>query len=349
MYKLLKMKLGQQNNCPFPHVHKDGHTYYETNASSGLSETGQFNCFVCGRKFSDEIWFTSTYLNVSYKEAKEWIQMLKNSRLFIPNMTKWKIHQERLKEALKDEENKHYIYLKNLGLLDIVEDARLGIYMDHITFPYVYKGLILNLTQFCPGETPKYRNTSGALAGIVGTTKRFKPSEKYIIIAAGEKDMLELNAHGFNAVTLLGGEKVKPKFYKKLFKDKEVYIAYDNDEKGIEGALELAKWLYRYTTKIKVLNVGDVYNELEGDLTAVAKENKEDVTDFFVKYEKTDLDFVNIMDNANWFQPPAKEDSTLIELVGKVNETIKTLTERILKDNNIVIQNNKKREEKKNE
>lgn len=348
MYKLLKMELGKQNNCPFPHGQdKFGNPKYEKNASSGLSKEGQFNCFVCGKSFTDEVWFTSSYLNVSHKDAQKWLDGLNNSRTFIPTLRKWKENQEKLQEELKDPENKHYIYLKSLGLLDIVEEARLGLYLDNITFPYIYKGIILNLTQFCVGQIPKYKTTRGAVSGIMGTTKLFDPKKDEIIIAAGEKDMLVLTAFGFNAVTLMGGEKIKPTYYKNVFKDKKIYIAYDNDKAGMEGALDLAKWLYRYTRTIKVLNIGDVFNELDGDLTAVATEDKEDVTDYFIKYNRNEIDFENIMDNANWFQPPALEDQTLMEMVSSVNKTMKQIREVIAKNNSPLEQN--KRKTKKDE
>lgn len=334
MYKLLKMKKGSQNNCPFPHkVEETGKEYFETNASSGLSPNGAFNCFVCGRSYTDETWFTSAYLNVSTKQAERWLTALGNARNFLPSMSKWKVHQTNLKKELENKESKYYKYLEELELLEMVDDARLGLYMDYITMPYVYKGLILNLTQFCPGETPKYRNSRGSITGIVGTTRRFKPNKDYIIIAAGEKDMLTLNNYNFNAITILGGEKAKPFYYKNLFKNKKVYIAYDNDKAGKEGATDLAKWLYRYTEKIKILNVGNIYNELEEDFIEVAKEDKEDITDYFIKYNKNDLDLSNLIENTMWYQPPALENQTTIELINEVKRVLEKLTETIYKEN----------------
>lgn len=331
MYKLLKMKLGQQNACPFPHKEtKSGKVYYEKEPSSGLDEKGKFNCFVCGRGYTDEAWFTSAYMNISYKQAEKFLKMLENSRLFIPSLKKWKTHQDRLKEELQNKDSKYYKYLEETNLLDILDEARLGLYQDYITYPYVYKGAIMNLTQFCPGEVPKYRNSRGTLSGIIGTTRKFNPNKDYVIIAAGEKDMLILNKFDFNAVTILGGEKAKPYYFKNIFRDKKVYIAYDNDKAGKEGAEELAKWLYRYTRTIKVLNIDGSFNQTEDTLTDIISEDKEDIENFFNKYQKTDIDLNNIIENTNWYQPPALEDKSVLDLINDVRKLMTQLSKTIL-------------------
>lgn len=332
MYTLLKLKRGQQNACPFPHKKSNGKLYYEKEPSCGITESGAFHCLACGRGYTDEAWFTAAYLNVSYRNAERYLETLKNSRLFLPKAKEWVKYQNNLKEALKDEESDFYKYLKELELLDVVDDARLGIYLDRITYPYFYKGMILNLTEFRPGETPKYRNSRGALSGIVGTTKRFNPKLDYIIIAAGEKDMLELNKHGFNAVTLLGGEKAKPIFAKSLFKNKKVYIAYDNDKAGFEGAKDLASWLYNVTREIKILNLGNTDNEHELKFTDVVEGDKEDITDFFVKYNRNDIDLWNIIDNTKWYQPPALENESTLKLIKENYRVLKMLRESLNKE-----------------
>ncbi|NCU41501.1 MAG: toprim domain-containing protein [Candidatus Moranbacteria bacterium] len=330
MYKSLGLKTGEQNLCPFPHKNnKTGKKYLEKIPSCGINEEGAFHCFVCEKKFTSEDWFTSSYLNCSFKQAEKFNKMLKETRIFLPSKTKWKKNQERLKEELEDEESEIYKYLKELDLLDVIETARMGIYQSRLTLPTFYKGQIINLCQFCPGEIPKYRNSRTAITGIITTTKTFNQNMDYILVAAGEKDMLLATKHGFNAVTILGGEKAKPHYYKNLFRNKKVYIAYDNDKAGMEGAVDLAGWLYRFTKEIKVLNTSDVFNEGEGDLTTVAKEEKEDLTDFFLKYKKTDINLWNIIDNTNWYQPPALENQSVLQLIQDVHATLKELGKRI--------------------
>lgn len=330
MYKLLGLEQGKQNLCPFPHKHqKDGKMYMEKTESCGISEKGEFHCFVCQRSYTNEEWFTAAYLNCTLTQAKKFNQMLVDTRTFLPQKSKWKKHQENLKEELKDVTSPIYKYLVELELLDIVETARLGLYQNHLTLPTFYKGQIINICQFCPGEVPKYRNSKTAISGVITTTKSFNKSLQEIMICAGEKDMLQATKHGFNAVSIIGGEKVKPIYYKNLFKGKTVYIAYDNDEAGTEGALALAEWLYSYTTKIKILNIANTYEEDGIDLKAVAKEEKEDISDFFLKYKQNDLDLNNVIDNCKWYQPPALENQTLVKLVNQAETVLKEIREKL--------------------
>ena len=49
------------------------------------------------------------------------------------------------------------------------------------------------------------------------------PEHKTTLICAGEKDMALARTHGFNAITLTGGEKSIPKFLN-AFKNRKVAI-----------------------------------------------------------------------------------------------------------------------------
>lgn len=332
MYKLLKLKEGQQNKCPFPHYDNEGKPYFEKQESSGL-HNGKFNCFVCSTSATDEDWFTAQYLKVSHKQAIEFNKMLKETRQFVPTLKQWRTeNQLLLKEILKDKDSKEFKYLDELGLIDFIEEARIGYYMGNIAIPYIFKGQIINITRFNFGKTPKYINLKGTTNGIIATTKNFSTEKDYILINAGEKDMIVASKNGFNAITLLGGETAKPTYFKEIFKNKKVYIAYDNDKAGREGAEELAKWLYRYTREIKILNIKDTYEEDGKSLKGELKEDKEDITDFFVKYKYSPIQLWQIIDDTHWWQPPAKENESVIELVKETKQIIKKLTEAITKE-----------------
>ena len=334
MYELLGLKIGKQNKCPFPHRNqKTGETYFESQESSGISEKGQFNCFVCLRGYTDENWFTAAYLGVSLRLAKRWNKMIKETRIFLPDRQKWLGHMENLKEELKNKESKHYLYLKELNLLDIVDDARLGLYLDNITLPTFYKGQIINLCRFRPNQVPKYINSSGSVSGSLTTTRRFDPNKNYILITAGEKDMLTATSNGFNAITFLGGEAATPSYYKDLFKDKKIYIAFDNDFAGIKAGNKLADWLYNYTREIKVINIGNTYEKEGKDLSVVLKEEKEDITDFFIKYKYNDLDLWNIIDDTKWWHPEPEEHQSVTNAIKEVKKTLRDLT-NIIKEKN---------------
>lgn len=339
MYKLLGLKEGQ-NKCPFPHYDDNGKIYYEKQESSGL-HNGKFNCFVCSTSATDEDWFTAQYLKVSHKMAVNFNKMLKETRGFIPSLRKWRQENQKLLfELLQDKESKEFKYLHDLGLIEeskesiqaFLDESRVGFYMGNITLPYIFKGQIINLTRFNFDKTPKYINTAGTTNGILGVTRKFSSKKDYILLTAGEKDMLLATKNGFNAATILGGEASKPFYFKEIFKDKKVYIAYDNDKAGREGAESLAEWLYNYTRTIKVLNIGDSYEEEGKSLKNELKEDREDITDFFVKYKKSPIQLWQVIDDTRWWQPPALENKSVLDLVKDVRQTLRLIGEELRKE-----------------
>lgn len=341
MYRLLKLKEGQ-NKCPFTHYDDDGKAYFEKNESSGLSK-GRFNCFVCSTSATDEDWFTAQYLKVSYNMAKRFNAMLKEMRTFVPTLRKWtQENQQLLKFQLEDKESREYKYLFELGLIDetkesiteFLKNSRMGMYMNNLAIPYIYKGQIINITRFNFGREPKYINLRGTVNGVIATTRRFSTKKDYILITAGEKDMLLATKNKFNALTVLGGEATKPFYFKELFKDKKVYIAYDNDKAGREGAESLAEWLYNYTRTIKILNIGDTYEEKGKSLKSELKEDREDITDYFVKYKKSPIQLWQLIDDTKWWQPPAIEHKSVIELIQDTRKLLNALAKEVTKPEN---------------
>ena len=93
--------------------------------------------------------------------------------------------------------------------------------------------------------------------------------------------MAVTRSHGFNAITLTGGEKALPKMTIP-FKDRKVAICYDNDEAGIAGARALASELIKYVKEVRVVT----------NFHEVCNEHGEDLTDFFTKYNKTKEDLM---------------------------------------------------------
>ena len=81
---------------------------------------------------------------------------------------------------------------------------------------------------------------------------------------------------GFNAITISGGEGTLPKFFGNDFLNKEIYIIYDNDMTGTKGALKVAKYVSKFSDKVKII-----------DLSHTCSEKGEDLWDFFMKYQKT--------------------------------------------------------------
>jgi hypothetical protein len=79
------------------------------------------------------------------------------------------------------------------------------------------------------------------------------------------------------------------------FKGRRVAIVYDNDAAGIEGAIHLADFLQSIAASVK--NCTSFHE--------VCKENKEDITDFFTKYNMTRADLIKHLEATPEFEMPA--------------------------------------------
>ncbi len=83
--------------------------------------------------------------------------------------------------------------------------------------------------------------------------------EEFIIICAGKKDCLILNANGFPAVTFRSENSFINEHQINLLHTKtdNIYICYDNDKAGLESALKIAQ-----TYSIKQIVLPDKYNDI---------------------------------------------------------------------------------------
>lgn len=66
--------------------------------------------------------------------------------------------------------------------------------------------------------------------------------------------MLAIRSLGYNAIAFTGGERTIPKLFLGMFKGKEVYVAYDNDETGVNGGQSLALALAKAGANAYILN-----------------------------------------------------------------------------------------------
>lgn len=136
----------------------------------------------------------------------------------------------------------------------------------------------------------KYLYDKGSSATLYGS--HFIDKEKSIIICEGELDVLALTSKGFQAVSSTGGSKTFKKEWVDWFGDNEVYICYDTDQPGIEGALK-------------------VHSLIENSkIISLPKEFK-DVTDFFMA-GKSKEDF-DVLLKLAFKLPRKKEKHSILE------------------------------------
>jgi DNA primase len=133
--------------------------------------------------------------------------------------------------------------------------------------------------------------TRGAQAELYGWDDvLYKPEE--IVICEGEFDRLVLKAQGFRSATSTGGARTfRPEWAKEFEAIPHVYICFDRDEAGRQGAIEVGQMIPR----AKIIELPEEVGE------------GGDITDFFIRLGRTDEDFRLLMQAAK--PAPAGEET----------------------------------------
>lgn len=275
--------------CPFPHTNSDGTVYYESRPSAHVNTTKLvYNCKACDRSYSEESFIQA--ITGCHKDDATSI-----SRIFTDNddLFAWE-------RDITRSQGTHDNAL-SLGISEkVMEDLKIKTPIkgtDELSFPVLVYDKLVDIRTYNPkpkeGE-PKVKSLRGSLSGMIIPFDLWQSEKKdrITLICAGEKDMAIARTHGFNAITITGGEKAIPKFLN-YFKNRKVVIVYDNDSAGIEGAHKLANALYPYTKKIKIVT----------EFHKVCKEKGEDITDFFTKYGRTKDELIQYIKNTEYYIP----------------------------------------------
>jgi len=247
-----------QARCPF---HDDSVASLSINMNTGL-----WNCFACGASGNYEQFVSRIESNLpvvpdELVEAKHQLLILGGAPL-------------------------DYL-IKERGISRAIIDAfKIGFDGDRFWFPVKDEtGAYVNVR--------RYKRNADAYKTIgykTGYNKcRLYPisalSENPIYIMEGETDMLLARSIGLNAITQTGGAGTWSKEFSPLFTDKDVVITYDNDKAGRVGAEQLCQILSSYANSVKVINL-----PLSLD--------KEDFTDYIMKYKHTKEEFLELVDKA---------------------------------------------------
>lgn len=308
--------------CPFPHK-ANGVEYYEDSPSLLINLTEDMHhCFGCHVK-GNNMDFMTQYLGITPAQAYDLKNLLDKSEDIISfdhALQNIKLNNtlEKVEHDLKF--SKEAIEILNLG----VEVAGKG-----LAFPVILFNKLVDVITYNPAIKPKYKKRIGVPNGFIMPYDHWKEQTKGTLIVAGQKDLGIALTHGFNAITITGGEGTIPELFLNDFKDKIVNIVYDNDDAGTKGALKVASRLHPYAKRIKII-----------DISETCVEKGEDLWDYFVKYNKTREDFVKLVKDTEPFNldehPEIKEEiqAKVVTLSQAIHEG---MSGRLLKSNIQVI------------
>lgn len=146
--------------------------------------------------------------------------------------------------------------------------------------------LFMKLRQdpFLPSDGPKYMGTGGDAALFNIEVLKDKPDQ--LVICEGEFDCLVLRAFGIPAISSTAGARTfKDEWIEQLSFVRHLYICYDNDEAGQQGASELIEKLVIALPSTSILQI-DLPDEVgdHGDITDYFKLPNADPSDLFEKY-----------------------------------------------------------------
>ena len=269
--------------CPFPHYLESGYEYYEEHPSAHVNTLDNlFHCKVCGES-GNEVTMIQKLLGCNSNTAHKIKACFDSDE----TIEEWE------KESISD---KTYNKAINLGISEqVIEELQIKTpeFEDGVlAFPVFMFDHLIDVRRYNPGGSPKIQSRRGCPSGLIIPFNEWKDTEptRTTLLCAGEKDMAIARSQGFNAITLTGGEQCLPAT-PTYFKDRIVAIVYDNDEAGKTGAYKVANAIYKYTPYVKV--VTNFHECLE---------NKEDITDFFTKYNKTKMDLIQYIEQTPFYE-----------------------------------------------
>lgn len=268
--------------CPFNHTDQAGNSYKETNPSAHVSEAKSiFHCKSCGEGISEAA-FVSRIEGLYYKDAISFIRTLEGAE-----SGDWQLKVDNLKDNLTLIQD-----LKEMGIDSQVDSLQLGFSGSGIDFPVHVYGQLLDVRNYKTGRTPKVLSRTGA-KNLIVPFDLWREDDSPTVLCAGEKDMAIARAMGFNAISFTGGEMSFPKLFKQSFKGRHVFIVYDNDQTGEDGAARAAFELNKVGAIARIVTA---HHE-------VCTEKGGDVHDYFMKYGKTAADFSEMLNKTPEVQP----------------------------------------------
>ena len=183
------------------------------------------------------------------------------------------------------------------------------------------QGALQNIRLYEPGAK-QFKIIS--FAQSTGDARLFpaKPQDGIILLCEGESDTICALSHGFNAITQTSKLKNWPDEHLKYFKGRDIVIAYDADQAGQKYTRLAAESLAGKAKSIRVIQWPAFMGKDETG--AIPKDHGLDLTDYFVKFQKSAADLQTLIDNALPWQPAASglADSKAEDTIEDTNDML---------------------------
>lgn len=215
--------------------------------------------------------------------------------------------------ALKTDLTLQKLFSKWGWTQDIMDHYLLGCSEGRLSIPMFEGDDLVSLKYYSPGaQSMKYQNAPGS-APCCWPLENL--TRETVFLVEGEKDCITMLAAGFNAVTFTTGAGSIPGDYIRHFAGKTVYIIYDVDEAGRNGAVKAANVLNFAARKIFIVDL-PITGIAKGDLTDLYQQDPTNFTEY--------ID--TLCENTDEYQAPAA-----ISRVTVPTEVVRTYLEDIVR------------------
>lgn len=257
------------NDCDQDSKANEAHLYFNT-------DTGQYNCKKCGAK-GNLITLAKHFGDLEPPTPKK-------PPLSLEQVEKY--HQA-LPLHIRE-------YLNNRGLSNaIIDQNKLGYGQFYrkwwITIPI--KDIYGNYIFFKLRQDPEFGNdkitSKKGIQAQIYDWETLKESTDKLVICEGELDRLLLESKGISTITSTHGAMTfKQEWVDKISNYQNVYICFDNDEAGRNGAIRVAELVENKDRKTHVITLPEEVGE-GGDITDYFIKLSGSADDLFGKYGKT--------------------------------------------------------------
>ncbi|MCW1908027.1 MAG: toprim domain-containing protein [Candidatus Saccharibacteria bacterium] len=262
------------NDCDADSRGNEAHLYINAN-------TGQYYCHKCGENGG------MNGLNKAFGITPETLTRQTFDQPSSPTKLATKYHNQlplNIREWLKND---------RLLLEEDIDDYELGYGEFYgkswVTIPVrdasgTVQFMKLRQDPFVASGSAKYMSTGGE--GAIFNAEILKEKPDQLVICEGEFDCLVLRAFGIPAISSTAGARTfKQEWIDQLTSVRHLYICFDNDEAGEQGANELIEKLSQALPSTSVLQISLPHEVgAHGDITDYFKLPNADPSDLFDKY-----------------------------------------------------------------